>query len=597
MRIRFWGTRGSIARLGPETIRYGGNTSCVELRTRAGTLIVLDCGTGARGLGEALLAEPSPPRRGTILISHTHWDHIQGLPFFSPLFASDQSWEIYGPRGFDTSLSETLAGQMQYTYFPITMEQFEANVSYHDLVAGSFRLGDVQVTTTYLNHPALTLGYALEADGVRVVYLTDHEPQSLELAQGERAPRGAEEEAHAHLIENADLLIHDTQFTAREYVDRVGWGHSPVEFAVEAARAGGVRRLALFHHDPGRDDDAIAAIEHRAREQSRGSGLEVFAAAEGMVLDIQAPDRPRRESPDASAVSTQVHDATGQTVLLAVQNPEIARAFAKVIEDDGLRLIQASDGDSLLALARQHAPSLVILQRFVGGRDALECCKALCEGSSGLTVAVVVEREQDVELSRGARAGVTDWLTWPFRPTYARTYVRRWLLGGACRWRPAQKPGDEAERLRALQDLGVLDTQPEERFDRYTRIAAALFDVPIALVSLIDANRQWFKSHHGLDAEETPREMAFCAHTILGKDVLQVPDALQDPRFADNPLVTGPPRLRFYAGFPLVVGDGRCVGTLCLIDQRPRALDEVQLELLADLAHLVEAELGAGRAA
>jgi len=156
---------------------------------------------------------------------------------------------------------------------------------------------------------------------------------------------------------------------------------------------------------------------------------------------------------------------------------------------------------------------------------------------------------------------------------------------------PAPPPPDEERRLRALQGLQLLDTPPEERFDRYTRIASRLFDVPIALVSLVDRDRQWFKSRHGLDIVQTPREAAFCAHAILDGEVLQVPDALQDSRFADNPLVTGPPRVRFYAGAPLSAADGSRVGTLSLIDPRARELDEEQVALLRDLADLVEAEL------
>jgi GAF domain-containing protein len=174
--------------------------------------------------------------------------------------------------------------------------------------------------------------------------------------------------------------------------------------------------------------------------------------------------------------------------------------------------------------------------------------------------------------------------------------MHRWALREACRWVPAPLPDSEARRLDALYALRVLDTPPEERFDRYTRIAAGLFDVPVALVSLIDRDRQWLKSRHGFDAVETPREVAFCAHTILDRAVLQVPDALQDARFADNPVVAGPPRFRFYVGAPLAAPDGSLVGSLCLIDSRPRELDPKQLTLLRDLADLVEAELAAGAA-
>ena len=169
--------------------------------------------------------------------------------------------------------------------------------------------------------------------------------------------------------------------------------------------------------------------------------------------------------------------------------------------------------------------------------------------------------------------------------------MRAWVLREACRWRNAPVPADEERRLRALQQTGLLDTEAEERFDRYTRIAAALFDVPIALVSLVDRDRQWFKSRTGMDVSETARDKAFCAHVILDSDVMQVPDALVDDRFADNPLVTDEPRIRFYAGAPLSLGDGSAVGTLCVIDHRARNLDQDQLQLLSDLAKLVEREL------
>ena len=268
MRIRFWGTRGSIPKPGPDTVRYGGNTSCVEVRTASGALILLDCGTGAHALGQALLAEPDGPRRGSILISHTHWDHIQGLPFFAPLFDASFEWDIYGPRGLGPSIRETLSGQMQYTYFPIAIEQFAARVRYHDLVEGSLEVEDARVTAHYMNHPALTLGYRIEADGASVVYATDHEPHSPALARGERPPQGPDECHHAEFVEAADLLIHDAQFTASEYEAHTGWGHSPLEFAVDLATAARVRKLALFHHDPLRDDAGV----DRMVEQARAAG-------------------------------------------------------------------------------------------------------------------------------------------------------------------------------------------------------------------------------------------------------------------------------------------------------------------------------------
>ena len=180
----------------------------------------------------------------------------------------------------------------------------------------------------------------------------------------------------------------------------------------------------------------------------------------------------------------------------------------------------------------------------------------------------------------------------PFSAVYVRTKLHASLLRRACRWQTAPLPPDEDRRLRALHDLRVLDTPPEARFDRYTEQASALLDMPVALVSLVDTDRQWFKSAHGIDIAETPRDLSFCAHAILdSRVVFQVPDALDDRRFADNPAVSDDPRVRFYAGAPLELADGSTVGTLCVIDFRPRLLDAGQLDDLRRLARLVVDEL------
>ena len=597
MQVRFWGTRGSIPKPGPQTVRYGGNTSCVEVRTRSGVLLMLDCGTGAHGLGQALLAEPDGPRRGHVLISHTHWDHIQGLPFLAPLFDDHFEWDIYGPRGLGPSIRETLAGQMQYTYFPITIEQFAAKVRYHDLVEGSFTIDDVRITAHYMNHPALTLGYRIEADGATLVYATDHEPHAPDLAKGERPPQSPDECRYAAFVAGADLLIHDAQFTYDDYDKHLGWGHSPVEFAVDLAVAGRVRQLALYHHDPLRDDAGVDRIVERARRRADGSGVEVVGAAEGLTVELEAAGPSVRRADADSVVDPRALPNSTDPIVVLAADGEPGQVLAAAARADGGRLLDASDANALLRLVSEQDPSLVLLPRRFGGRDALELCRtihAMDNPNAPAPVVVVIAMSQDeIDVDAGLRAGVTDWLLWPFKETYARTRMHHWMLRQACRWSPAPLPADEGQRLDALQRLQILDTPPEERFDRYTRIAAELFDVPIALVSLIDRDRQWFKSRHGIDAVETPRETAFCAHAILDRTVLQVPDALQDPRFADNPLVAGPPRVRFYAGAPLAARDGSLVGTLCLIDQRARQLDEQQLGLLRDLAALVEAEFAA----
>src|SRR2546429_5514129 len=150
-------------------MRYGGNTSCIEVRSARGTHVIIDGGTGGLSLGQKLLSGDVRGLRGNILISQTHWDHIQGIPFFAPLFSSGTEWDIYGPKGLSESLREALAGQMQYTYFPVPLDQCRAKIRYHDLVEGTFDIDDIKVSTRYLNHPALTLGYRLEADGVAVL--------------------------------------------------------------------------------------------------------------------------------------------------------------------------------------------------------------------------------------------------------------------------------------------------------------------------------------------------------------------------------------------------------------------------------------------
>jgi phosphoribosyl 1,2-cyclic phosphodiesterase len=599
MLVRFWGTRGSIAKPGLSTVRYGGNTSCVELRSSSGTLVVLDCGTGAHGLGQALVKSGPSPLNGHILIGHTHWDHIQGFPFFAPLFIPGNEWHVYGPRGVGSSLRESLSGQMQSSYFPITLKELGATLHYHDLVEGTLEIGDIHVTTQYLHHPALTLGYRLEADGVTVVYSTDHEPHSTPRVAGSRAPLAGQDVRHARFLADADLVIHDAQYTAAEFAAKRGWGHSTAEYAVETAVSAGVRRLALFHHDPTRNDEAVDRIVAGARDLVArvGGDTEVFAAAEGQVLELNRKPAvaPLVESREETARMDPALILSLSSVLVAVADPRADRILGDAVTDGGLRLVRVQDGNAIPSLVRSERFSLVLLQHGLKDCDALQLCRSLRSDPTAIDkdVPIVLVRtgESPAEQQGEAAAGITDWLIWPFSEEYARARIRAWVLREACRWRSAPVPKDEERRLRALQQTGLLDTEAEERFDRYTRIATALFDVPIAMVSLVDTERQWYKSRVGTDVSETGRDRAFCAHVILGDDVMQVPDALVDDRFADSPLVTGEPRIRFYAGAPLSLGDGSAVGTLCVIDHRARNLDEGQLRLLSDLAKLVEREL------
>lgn len=597
MWVRFWGTRGSIATPGASTLRYGGNTACIEVRTSSGTLLVIDCGTGARGLGQHLMASEPRPLRGHLLISHTHWDHIQGLPFFAPLFVPGNEWDIYAPRGLARSLRDTLAGQMQSTYFPVTLEQLGATIRYHDLVEGVLDADDVRVQTQYLHHPALTLGYRLEADGTCLVYASDHEPFARHLAAGGGRFEGRDRH-HAEFLAGADLVVHDAQYTAAEYPAKVGWGHSTLEYAVAACHVAGVRQLALIHHDPLRDDASLEGMVTALRREltAKGRPLEVMAAREGEVIELQGREIPQ-PPPDATDFSAATPMPTtalsGRLVLLAMAASPMAAALEQVLRADRIEVRQVSDGNEALRLCQTEHPALVLIEETLPPIGGLALCRALRqreEAATGQTPIVIIAREENA--AAGAEAGVTDWLLEPFSTIYAEVRIRAWLLRSHCRWLRAPVPADEEQRLAALRRLGLLDTRPEERFDRLTRLATGLFKVPMALVSLLDRERQWLKSTCGVAVRQTSREASFCAHAILRREVMIVPDALLDMRFADNPFVVGEPRIRFYAGCPLVLQDGSCVGTLCILDTRPRQLDGIEIHHLQDLGALVEQELG-----
>jgi phosphoribosyl 1,2-cyclic phosphodiesterase/CheY-like chemotaxis protein len=595
MRVRFWGTRGSLAKPGPATLRYGGNTSCVEVVSRAGTRIILDCGTGSHELGHKLQREAEGgPIRGHILISHTHWDHIQGIPFFTPLFVAGNEWDFYAPQGFGESLKDTLAGQMEYTYFPVTPDAFAAEIRYHNLSEGSFQIGDVTVRTRYLNHPALTLAYRIEVDGAALVYACDHEPHCRALAYAE-GPLEGQDLAHAEFLSGADLVIHDAQYVAEEYGPKVGWGHSTHEYAVRIAREVGVKRLALTHHDPLRTDDQLDALIARAKAGLDGAGLELFGAAEGMELVLETANAASpAQSNEQAAINRPSSAVDKPLLLLATADAGTSETMLQAISAEPVHVISASSGDSALKLFEAEHPSLVILDDKLPDVPAIglsDRIRALAGPDEDLPIMIVGHNGHD-----GAQLGpAIDWLQAPFSTEYARARIRTWLMRGQFRWVRAKIGEDEAHRLQALHNLNLLDTEPEERFDRYTRLAAALFDVPVALVTLVDADRQWFKSCIGSDQSETSREVSFCAHAVECRDILVVPDALQDPRFADNPLVISGPRIRFYAGAPLFLPGGHCVGTLCIIDRRPRQLSREELGLLTDLSRLVEKELISGR--
>jgi phosphoribosyl 1,2-cyclic phosphodiesterase len=574
-----------LAKPGPSTVRYGGNTSCVEVMSNSGTRLIIDCGTGAHELGQAILREGGNTR-GHILISHTHWDHIQGIPFFAPLFVPGNSWDIYAPQGFGESLKDTLAGQMEYTYFPVSPDAFGANVRYHNLGEGCFQIDDFAICTRYLNHPALTLAFKVDCDGASFVYSCDHEPHSRELAVGEGMIHG-EDLAHAEFMAGVDLVIHDAQYVADEYAAKQGWGHSTVEYAVTIGRAAGADHLALTHHDPMRSDAQIDEIVARLQAQIGQGKPQVFAAYEGLELSLGARDVQSAGQLQTNLVSAvRTGGAQDDAVLLLIAtDTDVADRIGKAIAQEPVRLSVVRDLDEAALFAATSMPSLVLVQ---DGLATQPFVPARLSGAAGAT-------ELPFVLLGGTGAadrGYSDRLEEPWSVEYARTRVRTWLMRAECHWARPPLPDDEQERVAALHRLGILDTAAEERFDRHTRIAAALFRVPIALVSLVDADRQWFKSCFGTDVCESSRETSFCAHAIAAnEDILIVPDALQDDRFRDNPMVSDGPRIRFYAGSVLHSPEGKRIGTVCILDVRPRNLSDEEKKLLADVAAAVEAEL------
>jgi ribonuclease BN (tRNA processing enzyme) len=240
------------------------------------------------------LARAAGPVSATILLTHTHWDHIQGFPFFAPLFQPDNHFKVYGPEGAHLSLRDVLAGQMEHHYFPVELDQLAARIVYQDLHEGVYQIDGLTVRAQRMNHPSPTLGYRIEGGGRSICYLCDHEPY-FEDVWREGAPAGRLESIreegdrrHAEYMQGSDVVIHEAQYTPDEYPSKRHWGHSTYSYVVELAAAAGVRRLFLTHHDPSHDDEFVAAIEEKARELAErlGSPLEVCCAYEGCEITV-----------------------------------------------------------------------------------------------------------------------------------------------------------------------------------------------------------------------------------------------------------------------------------------------------------------------
>lgn len=290
-RVKFWGVRGSTPAPGPSTVEYGGNTSCVEVRAK-GELIILDAGTGLRLLGRQLMDEfKDQPLHLTMLLTHTHWDHIQGLPFFQPIYKPQNRLRILGFEGARHGLGNVLSSQMENPFFPITLQELPANLQIEELKELKFSIGRVRVEACFANHPGICVGYRLFTGEGSIAYFPDNEPHyvpqgndpraSLEFAQGQ-------ERKIISFLRGVDVLIMDAQYDRDEYKEHVGWGHACLDDVVALALKAEVKKLFLFHHDPDHDDDKISEMVAEARKLVRAQNgkLLVDAAREGLVVEL-----------------------------------------------------------------------------------------------------------------------------------------------------------------------------------------------------------------------------------------------------------------------------------------------------------------------
>jgi phosphoribosyl 1,2-cyclic phosphodiesterase len=297
-RLKLWGVRGSIPVPGPATVRYGGNTSCVEVRADD-EIIVLDAGSGIRLLGIALEQEfGSRPINLTLLITHAHWDHIQGFPFFLPSYNDKNKVRIFGYDGADTGLRQILKGQMATPFFPVRLYDLPGKIDIKKLETMDFDIGKVHVQAKPMNHPGMCVGYRLFTSSGSIAFLPDTEPFDAfklhsvksRLLSPEQTRKRAEKERAAlvEFLHGTDVLLLDTQYTDEEYQEHVGWGHGSLSSAVRLALDAQVRKLILFHHDPNHSDATIDAMVESARKivANSGQGLKVEAACEGAQISL-----------------------------------------------------------------------------------------------------------------------------------------------------------------------------------------------------------------------------------------------------------------------------------------------------------------------
>ena len=278
MKVTFYGVRGSYPRPSPKTQRYGGNTSCVVVEVEGQSPLLLDLGTGLASMAPSAGGPPGDAGfRGTALVTHLHFDHVLGLPFFTPFNRPGAHLQVFGPPQPEGSLADAFDALVRPPYFPIDLRDLRGDITFQEVSADSFAVGALRVTSRLIPHVGPTLGYRIESGDKTLCYISDHQaPSDLQTVA----------DGVLELSDGADLLIHDAQYTHAEFLAKPDWGHSTVDYAVVVARQAGVRRLCLFHHDPAHVDDELDQMLAAARALAEGSGIEVIAAAENLVVSV-----------------------------------------------------------------------------------------------------------------------------------------------------------------------------------------------------------------------------------------------------------------------------------------------------------------------
>ena len=376
-----------------------------------------------------------------LLLSHTHADHIQGLPFFLPAFTPGSHITVYGPSGVDRRLPTAIGGTLDYAYFPVPLESLPAKVDFVELGETEFSIGRIRLRTQFLNHTAPCVGYRVTVGSATFVYATDHEAHANPHWRGDR-PADAFDPAllahtgdtrHATFLTDADIVVHDAQYGTADYPTKAGWGHSTVEYAVDVALAARAKTLVLFHHDPDRDDggvdDLIAVAASRVMASSRP--LRVVAAAEGEELALA--EGPYAHVTDVEPAPAAMLDRA--RILIADDDVALVRILEAVLRGDGYDVEVAFDGDELLSRAGMARYDLVLVDLQMPKGDGLSACRRLrsLAGYRDTPLVVLTARTRQDDMAAAFDAGITDYIRKPFALPQVRARVRSWLARGTAR--------------------------------------------------------------------------------------------------------------------------------------------------------------------